>query len=182
MFNRVLLEIFSGSTLHASAVPNEIVHACLETYFGTVLVQSFVNGLYTFLMIRAIRSAVARSAVVIILGSARMLKIAGGAQIAAMLVADVLLVWRCYIVWLKNKWLLAFFSILLLGEVGRFPAVCLIFFSLLDIDVIKILVASGILYSIPLLITGKVVTLPNKNMPVSISGTYLTVSIRPSVR
>ncbi|KAF8996721.1 hypothetical protein BDQ17DRAFT_1329792 [Cyathus striatus] len=46
-----------------------------------------------------------------------------------MLIADTLLVWRCYMVWLKNIWLLVLFGILLLGEVGLFPTYFLFFSS-----------------------------------------------------
>ncbi|KAF8989386.1 hypothetical protein BDQ17DRAFT_1334102 [Cyathus striatus] len=35
----------------------------------------------------------------------------------AILITDTFLAWRCYILWFKNKWLLALFAILLLGEV-----------------------------------------------------------------
>ncbi|KAF8989591.1 hypothetical protein BDQ17DRAFT_1434349 [Cyathus striatus] len=144
---------------------DEIFQAYLDTYLGTVIVQAFLSGLYTFLLFRTIRAAVpnlrrgthtflmtvlmflyiivmtnfaftwvvVRSVLItqgekqqsiaeqIIFGSFPMLEVVHGTQIAAMIIADTLLVWRCYIVWLKNKWLLVPFGILLVGEVALFP-------------------------------------------------------------
>ncbi|KAF8990843.1 hypothetical protein BDQ17DRAFT_1433517 [Cyathus striatus] len=47
--------------------------------------------------------------------------IAPGLTYAAMLIADSLLVWRCYIMWHKSKWLLTLFGVLLLGESAIIP-------------------------------------------------------------
>ncbi|KJA25296.1 hypothetical protein HYPSUDRAFT_37792 [Hypholoma sublateritium FD-334 SS-4] len=39
----------------------------------------------------------------------------------AILLADSLLVWRCYVLWHKNKWILAMFSVFILGEFTVLP-------------------------------------------------------------
>ncbi|KAF5310048.1 hypothetical protein D9619_010483 [Psilocybe cf. subviscida] len=44
----------------------------------------------------------------------------------AVLIADSLLVWRCYVLWRRNKILLAFFTLLLLGEVALIPILLLL--------------------------------------------------------
>ncbi|KAF8990222.1 hypothetical protein BDQ17DRAFT_1333606 [Cyathus striatus] len=49
------------------------------------------------------------------------LQIGNGAGVISILIADSLLVWRCYMLWLKNKWLLALFGIPLLAEVALIP-------------------------------------------------------------
>ncbi|KAF8990220.1 hypothetical protein BDQ17DRAFT_390056 [Cyathus striatus] len=41
-----------------------------------------------------------------------------GCGVVAILIADSLLVWRCYMLWSRNKFLLVFFGLLLLGELG----------------------------------------------------------------
>ncbi|KAF5310055.1 hypothetical protein D9619_010484 [Psilocybe cf. subviscida] len=66
----------------------------------------------------------------------------------AMLIADTLLVWRCYVLWRRNKTLLVSFTPLLLGEValipiecvlnanlgpGKMPIICLFFFLSMSI-------------------------------------------------
>lgn len=78
----------------------------------------------------------------------------------AVLIADTLLVWRCYVLWRRNKILLAFFTLLLLGEValipillvlnanlgpGKVSIVCLFFFLSMGITV---LATSLIIYRI----------------------------------
>jgi hypothetical protein len=55
------------------------------------------------------------------LDSINTLQIGNGAGVVAMLMADSLLVWRCYMIWLKNKWLLAAFAIPLLAELALIP-------------------------------------------------------------
>ncbi|KAF8989589.1 hypothetical protein BDQ17DRAFT_1333988 [Cyathus striatus] len=221
-----------------SQLSDAIFQAYLDTYLGTVIVQAFLSGLYTFLLFRTIRAAgnnvgkyvhmhiyverivpklrngthiflttilmflyilimtnfaltwvVVRSVLMtqgekqqsiaahIIFGSFPMLEAVHGTRIAAIIIADTLLVWRCYIVWLKNKWLLIPFGILLVAEVA-FPVPSLSFISsgitvictsmiiyrILTVSrgngsicrygyVIEILAESGILYSTPLLIT-----------------------------
>jgi hypothetical protein len=69
----------------------------------------------------------------------------------AVLIADTLLVWRCYVLWRRNKILLAFFTLLLLGEValipillvlnanlgpGKVSIICLFFFLSIGITVL----------------------------------------------
>ncbi|KAF8990841.1 hypothetical protein BDQ17DRAFT_1433516 [Cyathus striatus] len=54
-------------------------------------------------------------------GSNVHLSIMKGGVFVAMLIADSLLVWRCYVIWLKKKWLLMVFGFLLIGEVGLIP-------------------------------------------------------------
>ncbi|KAF8989592.1 hypothetical protein BDQ17DRAFT_1333990 [Cyathus striatus] len=164
---------------------DEIFQAYLDTYLGTVIVQAFLSGLYTLLFFRTFRAAV-RSILInqgekqqsiaaqIIFCSSRMLEVVHGTQMAAMLIADTLLVWRCYMVWPKNKWLLVIFGILLLGEVvsrdsgsmGRYGYI------------IEILVESGILYSTPLLITG-VMLVFHDDITVTEAGTYLMAILIP---
>ncbi|KAF8989388.1 hypothetical protein BDQ17DRAFT_1334104 [Cyathus striatus] len=196
---------------------DEKFQAYLDTYLGTVIVQAFLSGLYTFLFFRTVRAAVPKLqngthfsydcfdvsiylnyvellihlggssvdsdtkggkqqsiAAQIIFGSSHMLEVVHGTQIAAMLIADTLLVWRCYMVWLKNKWLLVLFGILLLGEVvsrdsgsmGRYGYI------------IEILVESGIFYSTPLLITG-VMLVFHDDITVTEAGTYLMAILIP---
>jgi len=44
-----------------------------------------------------------------------------GCGVVAILIADSLLVWRCYMLWSRNKFLLVFFGLLLLGELALIP-------------------------------------------------------------
>jgi hypothetical protein len=48
---------------------------------------------------------------------------ATGCGIMAILIADALLAWRCYMLWSRNKILLAFFTLLLLAELGLIPVI-----------------------------------------------------------
>ena len=41
--------------------------------------------------------------------------------IVQMFIADSIVVWRCYVVWGRNKYVIAIPVLLLLGTIGKFP-------------------------------------------------------------
>ncbi|PPQ81100.1 hypothetical protein CVT25_014563 [Psilocybe cyanescens] len=55
-------------------------------------------------------------------GPSRMQKVADGTLAFSAVIADTFLVWRCYVLWQKNKWILIVYSIVLLGELALLPA------------------------------------------------------------
>ncbi|KAF5327208.1 hypothetical protein D9619_004561 [Psilocybe cf. subviscida] len=60
-------------------------------------------------------------AVELFTGSVALTYAANATGCIAILIADLLLCWRCYILWQKNKWMLGAFTLFLLGEVALIP-------------------------------------------------------------
>ncbi|KAF8989613.1 hypothetical protein BDQ17DRAFT_1414347 [Cyathus striatus] len=126
---------------------DEMIQTSIDSDLGGVIMEAFMdasqlrNGRHIYLMIVLIflyiviiinlasTWSIVRSVVVthnntrktmaaeLFLNTGKMREIMNIIQLGAMVIADALLVWRCYIVWMKNKWLLAFFGAILLGEI-----------------------------------------------------------------
>ncbi|KAF8985251.1 hypothetical protein BDQ17DRAFT_1436692 [Cyathus striatus] len=70
---------------------------------------------------------VARSELVVYIDDSKLfINIENDTAMVTALVADVLLVWRCYMLWMKSKWLLAIFVVALIGEAALMTAVFVI--------------------------------------------------------
>ncbi|KAF8999954.1 hypothetical protein BDQ17DRAFT_1427437 [Cyathus striatus] len=121
-----------------------------------ILIATLIS-LYVLNMINFAASWVVTISVLIInkLNESKILLVGNNTGIVATLIADALLAWRCYILWLKNKWLLAAFGVLLLGESALMTTVfvkttkydffpCFLIISL----VITVLATSMIIYRI----------------------------------
>ncbi|KAF8985254.1 hypothetical protein BDQ17DRAFT_1335935 [Cyathus striatus] len=109
------------------SLPDTITKAAFDSNIGPLIVQAFLSGLYTFILYRTVRGAdminfaatwiVARSELVVYIDYSKLFtNIENDTAMATALIADALLVWRCYMLWMKSKWLLALFVVALIGE------------------------------------------------------------------
>ncbi|KAF8989387.1 hypothetical protein BDQ17DRAFT_1434488 [Cyathus striatus] len=131
------------------SLPGTIARAAFDSNIGSLIVQAFLSGLYTFILYRTVHGAVprirngrhiplmaalislyviyminfaatcivARSLLVAYMNVSKLFaRIENDTAMVTALIADALLVWRCYMLWMKSKWLLAIFVIALIGE------------------------------------------------------------------
>ncbi|KAF8989593.1 hypothetical protein BDQ17DRAFT_1434351 [Cyathus striatus] len=141
------------------SLPGTITKAAFDSNIGSLIVQAFLSGLYTFILYRTVHGAVprirngrhiplmaalislyviyminfaatcivARSLLVAYMNVSKLFaRIENDTAMVTALIADALLVWRCYMLWMKSKWLLALFVVALIGEAALMTAVFVI--------------------------------------------------------
>ncbi|KAF8981184.1 hypothetical protein BDQ17DRAFT_1337427 [Cyathus striatus] len=94
------------------SLPDAIPKAILKLYIGSLIVQAFLTGLYTFIlycMVHGADSVVVEISALALnkLNNSKILQIGNNTGMATGFIADALL---------KNNWLLVSFGVLLLGE------------------------------------------------------------------
>ncbi|KAF8989383.1 hypothetical protein BDQ17DRAFT_1334100 [Cyathus striatus] len=96
-------------------IPDALTKATLDSYVESMLIQGFLCVI-AFIQYNDAKIV-------------RMTYLQHGTLAVAICIVDALLAWRCYILWMKKKWLLVLFSVPLVGEITLIPVLVATMFT-----------------------------------------------------